>query len=100
MVKIDSAVVSDPKEAVKALEGEYGIGKLDMVIANAGICDNLYTGTYNLGGFLLQLICLMMGWSREMYRGQRGLSFPSNSLCFIDLTAPAKSDALTSIYHL
>ena len=100
MVKIDSAVESDPKEAVKALEGEYSIEKLDVVIANAGICDNLYTGTYNLGGFLPELICLMMEWRREMRRGRRALPFSSNSLCFIDPTAPVQSDALTSIYHL
>ncbi|KAH6873947.1 hypothetical protein B0T10DRAFT_610904 [Thelonectria olida] len=36
-IKIDSASLTDPEDAVKALQSHYGFTKLDTVIANAGI---------------------------------------------------------------
>ncbi|KAB2572375.1 putative sterigmatocystin biosynthesis ketoreductase stcE [Lasiodiplodia theobromae] len=40
VVKIDSASETDPFEAVKSLQVDYGVTKLDVVIANAGILKN------------------------------------------------------------
>jgi norsolorinic acid ketoreductase len=37
VVKIDSAFLEDPKDAVAVLRDQYGITQLDTVIANAGI---------------------------------------------------------------
>ncbi|KAL1869376.1 hypothetical protein Daus18300_005588 [Diaporthe australafricana] len=39
VVKIDATVHQDAFDAVKELEGKHGIGHLDIVIANAGICN-------------------------------------------------------------
>lgn len=36
IVKIDSTVDSDAQDAVKLIQNEHGIAKLDIVIANAG----------------------------------------------------------------
>lgn len=41
VVKIDSQSVTDAGEAVKTLQGEYGITKIDTVIANAGISKHV-----------------------------------------------------------
>jgi norsolorinic acid ketoreductase len=40
VVKIDSEVEDDPKNAIQLLEQKHGIQKLDVLIANAGIGDN------------------------------------------------------------
>jgi norsolorinic acid ketoreductase len=39
LVKIDSASETDALEAIEILKSEYGITKLDVVIANAGISN-------------------------------------------------------------
>lgn len=38
IVKIDSTVESDARDAITRLKAEFGISKIDVVIANAGIC--------------------------------------------------------------
>jgi norsolorinic acid ketoreductase len=39
LVKIDSALETDTREAVDTLKSQYGIDKLDIVIANTGISN-------------------------------------------------------------
>lgn len=41
VVKVDSKSPTDPAVAVETLQKEHGIVHLDVVIANAGICDDL-----------------------------------------------------------
>jgi norsolorinic acid ketoreductase len=40
LIKIDSAVDSDPQAAITDLQQSYGIKKIDVVIANAGIAEH------------------------------------------------------------
>ena len=44
IVKIDSSSATDAGEAVRLLRSEHDIAKLDVVIANAGICNHLALG--------------------------------------------------------
>ncbi|KAF7982426.1 hypothetical protein HWV62_28551 [Athelia sp. TMB] len=44
IVKIDSSSATDAGEAVRLLRSEHGIAELDVVIANAGICNHLALG--------------------------------------------------------
>ncbi|WVQ97988.1 hypothetical protein IAU59_005108 [Kwoniella sp. CBS 9459] len=39
-VKIDSASVTDPKEAVEQLKSQHGITHIDIIVANAGISSH------------------------------------------------------------
>ncbi|OQE43135.1 hypothetical protein PENCOP_c003G08279 [Penicillium coprophilum] len=41
VVKIDSKSPTDPAAAVETLQTEHGIDQIDVVIANAGICEDL-----------------------------------------------------------
>ncbi|KAL8658843.1 MAG: hypothetical protein Q9202_007408 [Teloschistes flavicans] len=40
VVKIDSKSNSDPAKAIESIQSSHGIEKLDLVIANAGICTD------------------------------------------------------------
>ncbi|KAL8664591.1 MAG: hypothetical protein Q9168_007874 [Polycauliona sp. 1 TL-2023] len=40
IVKIDSKSETDPAEAIQSIQSRNGISKLDLVIANAGICND------------------------------------------------------------